>query len=443
MTSSSHADSAYAGERMKYVLSLLLFRIVLDVSYVFYLSPNFEWHILMPMPIQFTIDRYLLSYVFLLLPAFIISHDKRDFSGIFFLIAMMFIYIPMTSVFGIDSGRPIIGMIAALIAVITALFFSKLEIFQMRLPKVRYGASASVILSLIFIAYFVAFTVVTRATENISLDLTQIYTFRQINADILDQGIFSYLNLWAQKVFNPLLFAIGLYKKNKFLIFITLTIQLYFFAVTQHRVHLAIPILIYMIMQLYIRRLSIAGLVSSASVVLLAVLFVSMVYDFDQLPAITIRRAFFVAGSATFEWISYFSDQPKVYWTDNFLSGSVFSQYNEESLPHYVGYYISAGRAVSFNVGIIGAGFAQAGLLGVFLYAAVLGLIVQLVNAMIRNGLPTFMAAALLAQPIRAAWADNDLFSALLSHGILIGLFVLWLYGSQLGPSRAAALRPA
>ena len=90
---------------------------------------------------------------------------------------------------------------------------------------------------------------------------------------------------------------------------------------------------------------------------------------------------------------------------------------------------MAPGREISFNSGIIGAGFAQAGLLGVAFYAIVVGWIIKFVNSLIRQGVPVFVATALLIAPIRTAWADSDLFTALLSHGIIVSLVVLWLLG--------------
>ncbi|MNY40286.1 hypothetical protein D3C86_1750200 [compost metagenome] len=106
-------------------------------------------------------------------------------------------------------------------------------------------------------------------------------------------------------------------------------------------------------------------------------------------------------------------------------------------LPYYLGDYFVPGKSLAFNAGIVGTGYAQAGFFGVIFYATTLGFFLRFVNGLIKGGLPVYMVAAVLITPIRTAWADSDLFSALLSHGILIGIVVLWLYGKSKEKDRA------
>jgi len=248
---------------------------------------------------------------------------------------------------------------------------------------------------------------------------------------MLDFGIFSYLNLWTQKIFNPFLLAIGIYRKNRLMVIGAVAAQIFFFAVTQHRSHLFLPIIVYLASQLYVRKLSIAGLFAWSGMLLGALLVVSVAADLQALPALIIRRAFFVPSAITFEWVKFFSNLPKIYWSDGILRVFIHTRYSGESMPWYVGYYVSHGMQVAYNVGLVGTGYAQASYFGVILYAAILGFVVKIVNTMIHSGLPAFLPAALLFGPIRTAWADADVLTAVLSHGIFMGIVVMWLYGSQ------------
>ncbi|PWG02102.1 hypothetical protein [Sphingosinicella humi] len=424
-------NSEYHSSRFKFVFALLFFRVVLDLCYVFYMHLAFGTHFLTPMPLAFDPFRYLMSYVIAIIPSLFVPYDKRDFSGMFFLIVLLFLYIPMTCMFGLDVQKSYTAIIMCLIAIATCFVISKVELTNARLPIFANGEKYAIFISYIFVAYFVLYVFYSGALSNVNFDLEKMYDYRELSTEILDTGIFAYLNLWTQKIFNPFILAIGIYRRNRLMVITAILAQIFFFAVTQHRSHLFLPILVYLASQLYVRRVSISGLIAGSGILIGTLLSVTVVMELETIPSLVIRRAFFVPASITFDWIEFFSDLPKIYWSDGILSFFIDTRYNGQSIPWYIGYYVSNGMEVAFNVGLIGSGYAQAGYFGVILYAVILGLMVKMVNTMIHSGLPAFLPAALLFSPVRVAWADADVLTALLSHGIFVGIVVMWLYGSH------------
>lgn len=420
--------------RVKFVCAVVLFRLALDACYLFYMNPVFGTHFLTPMPIDFDPLRYLLSYTLAGLPATFVPYNKRDFSGIFFMIALMFIYIPITCMLGFDASKGYAPLLLALLAIVVSFLIARTELTSTKIPIVPNGEKIAIFISYAFVIYFLGYAVATGAIRNINFDFTKMYEYRDLTQEVLDVGFFSYLNLWAQKVFNPFILAVGIYRKNRLMIVGALLCQVFFFAVTQHRDHLVLPIVVYLASQLYVRRLTIPGLITWSAMLLGALLVLAVSIDIEPLPSLIIRRAFFVPASLTFDWINFFSNMPKVYWSDGILESFIHTRYSGQSVQWYIGYYLSHGMEVELNVGLIGTGFAQAGYLGVILYAAILGFIVKIVNTMIHSGLPAFLPAALLFGPIGTAWANTDLPTALLTHGIFVGIVVMWLYGAQTRP---------
>lgn len=415
--------------RLKFVLAVFFFRSSLDLCYIYYIHPAFESHFLTPMRLEFDLLRYLLSYSIVVLLAMFLPLRNDNLSGVFFAIAMIFLIVPMTVMYGFDSSLPGDAILAGVVAVVAAFSAVAIRIVRVRIPLAKAGQGIATFLALGFVAYFLAWSFVSGAAANINFDFTQIYEYREIAGGLLDVGVFSYLNVWAQKVFNPLLLALGLYRRNRLLVLFALAMQIYFFGVTQHRAHLFVPVLIVMVYWLYLSRISISRLYLIAGTGLLVFLGLTLVANLDAAAAIVLRRAFFVPASVTFDWVAFFLERPKVYFADNLLAAISDSVYSGRTLPFFLGDYMAPGRQLAFNNGIVGAGFAQAGLTGVALYAFLLGLVVKFVNALIRQGLPVFIAAAILIAPLRTAWADSDLFTALLSHGIAMSVIVLWLLG--------------
>lgn len=428
--------------RTKYVAAILLFRIVLDGCYIFYMNPVFGTHFLTPMPLAYNPIRHLISYALAIIPALFVPDDKEDFSGIFYLAALMFLYVPMTCMFGFDSTSNYTAVLLSLVAIVVSFLVCKTDLTRARLPVFRNGERYAVIICYGFLAYFLIYSVVTEAVLNINFDLSKIYDLRKLSEETLDSGILAYPNLWTQEAFNPLLLAIGIYRKKRLMVVGALAAQIFFFGITQHRSHLFVPIMIYLALQLYVRRWSIAGFFTWSALLLASVLLLTLAFQLELLPALFIRRTFFVPASVTFQWVEFFSGAPKIHWADRVLSVFIHNQYTGQLMPWYVGYYVSNGMEVAFNDGLIGAGYAHAGLFGVILYAAILGFFVKIVNTMIHSGLPAFLAVAVLFGPTRAAWADSDLLTVLLSHGFLAGIVVMWVYGSQAAHTPATKTGP-
>jgi hypothetical protein len=418
-----------------YVWAVVAFRLALDLSYALYVAPVFsDYDILgLALFVEFDFIRYIASFIFLI-PVFFLPHDKKRFSSVFFLSATMFFYIPATSLWGLDSQRDLNGMIAMAVALLAAYaaqsFIAAKDDGEGRADEMRPLTQRQLItvgIAALFCIGFVLAAYVTDAIAGISFELSEIYLNREFQSERIDVGLLAYFNLWTQKIFSPLLLIVGLQRKNIFLIGFSLAMQLFFFGITQHRIHLFLPLIIFMVMQLYQRRIEISTVLFASAAFIVLALLASLVLQLEELPSILFRRTFFVPPQVSFEWISFFEDQRKIYWSDKLLEWLIPSSYNGMDPPTWLAWQIS-GRNFAFNSGIVGAGYSNAGYLGVLFYAMVLGALAGAVDNMVRAGTPIFMAAALLVGPFRTAWADSDLFAAFLSHGLLIGCIFLWLY---------------
>ena len=428
LTFASGKPAEVAVGRVAHIIAVLVFRLALDIAYVFYVSPAFAGDPITTMLIKFSADRYLLSIVLLLTPAIFLPSDKRDLSGIYFMAAMIFLYIPMTSMIGLNADLPIEPSLVTLFAIAVSLVFVNLPLIPL-LPMARNGERAAICISGAVVLLFIGWSIYSGAAYHVNFNLAHMYGVRETNSELLDVGIWAYINLWAEKIFNPLLFAIALYRRNPAMIVLTLIAQFYFFAVTQHRLHIFAPILTYMMYLLYKRSITLTQLYWYSVIGLLAVLVVSLCFRLDTFASISIRRALYVGASITIDWIDFFKNASKVYWTDRYLLGRTATEYTGVNLPYFMGHIKFPDTPFAFNVGMVGAGYSQAGIWGVTFYAALLGLIVNFVNRLIWRGMPAYIAAAILIGPLRTAWADSDLFTTLLSHGVIVAILLLALLG--------------
>ncbi len=417
-------------ERSKFIAALFIFRAALDICYVYYMVPAFSDHNLTPMIIDFNFTRYIFSYFFVFLAGLFCPFDKKNFSGIAFLFFLIFSLIPTTTMVGYNQALSLYAVVLVLVALLTTYLTATMSFSNIKLPIVENGQKVVWTISILFIGSFIVWSVASGAIATISFNLDDIYLFRQQTHD-LEGAWIAYTNLWAQKIFNPLLFAIALGRKNILLIALTIAMQFYFFGISHHRVHMFVPILVYAVYILYQKNLSLSQLCVLFSVAILVLLALALRYNWDDIAAIIIRRAFFVSPAVTFEWIDYFHSRPKIYFSDNLLASLSKTEYTGVNIPHLIGDYMLPGKRLAFNTGLIGSGYAQMGFWGVMFYASVLGFVIKFVNLLVYRGLSIYIVAAVLAFPVRTAWVDSDLFTALLSHGILIGIITMWLLGTS------------
>lgn len=418
------------GSRLGFIFASLLYKSALDITYYFYLSRFFRYHNLTAFDLHLDAGRFFLSYLLVFAMSAVVPRKENNFNGMFYAIVLIFLYVPLATMYGMDARSDVFPLaLTAFAIVVTMLTAISFERVWRKFPLLERGRSIALLFSTLMVAYFILWSIISGAVTHINFDFRDIYIYREILGEKLDVGFLSYLNIWTQKAFNPLLIAYAMYKRNGILLAISLLVQMYFFAVTQHRAHLFVPILIYMAYIIYQRRLSTGKLLGAAAAGVVLITTIGLYFEMDEALAVVIRRALFVAPTVAYEWVAYFSEREKVHFADNILRGWINNEYTGKNLPLFMGDYMQFGSDLAFNSGLIGAGFAQLGIWGVIIYASLLGIVLSFLNALITKGLPVFMVAALLIAPIRTAWADSDLFTALLSHGIIVCVVLLWLFG--------------
>jgi hypothetical protein len=429
---SSYGERRVRSDRFRYVISLLVFRLILDLSYLTFVSPKYSEHHLSQLKTIFEPTQYILSVALFLMGVSFVPFSKKNFGGIFFLTAILFVYAPLTSVYGLDGSRSMLPVLYTAVALLVTWLVSVSFFPRVRFPIVANGKRIVFWMAFILTAIVFSWSIISGATSYFSLNVSEVYVYRRDVGAILDVGPMAYLNPWVQKVINPTILCMAMFSRRWMLAAISACLQVYFFGVTSQRSLMFVPVMCFGMWYFYNSAISIARLVWYASTLVIVVLLLTRFLGYEELGAITIRRAFFVPAGAVFEWFAYFEIHERVFWTDNFLAALWPSQYSGESVPYIVGRYLNMGReGLSYNIGLVGSANAHAGLFGVVLYSVILGIVLRLINVVILQGAPAWLAAAILIVPIRIVWADSDLFSALLTHGVIIGIVLLWLYGSS------------
>jgi hypothetical protein len=424
--------NGFRSRRIQFIFAGILFKIILDISYSTYLTNEFANHFLTPFVVNFSIYHLLESYLWLTMVLFFVPCSSRAAGGLAFFSAIIFLYTPVASIYGLDSERSRYTLFLSTLAIVVAYLVGAASGRRtVKITFVKGGHRVILGISFLFAGLFLMIAASSGALFNMNFNVARVYEFRSDLSAKIDFGVFSYTNLWSQKVFTPLILAIGLYRKSPWMIAFALGMHLIYFGVTQHRSHLFTPVLVYIAFVLYRYEFSYANGFLFLATVLAALNMIIFMFDLQALAALIIRRALFVGASVTYSWIDYFAVNPKVYFSDNILSSVVQNTYTGVNLPKFMGDYMRSDVSLAFNSGLVGAGFAQLGVVGVAIYGAIIGVFIRINKRLIKSGVPPYIHAAILFLPYRIAWADAELMTALLSHGIIVGTFAVWLYGKS------------
>ncbi len=419
----------FPGEDFILLLGMLIFRLALDISYQYFLSPVFKFDA----PINFyyvvEVDRYFLSLLIFALFVSVVRSRAKTVSNVFLFMAAIFLVGPMTSEYGLNIARPIDPVLTVIMALLLVDLVSKV-----RLPDfisanpIPGGRMLAIILSVASVIYLLVWGYLSGAAEFINFDVKRIYEFRDKVTVLLDVGVLAYLNLWTYKVFTVFLVCVLLQYRRFGLLLLVLVCQIVFFGLTSHRIVLFLPLLAIGFWLYLGRSCQLKPMPYVAAAGLMIVLSAYLVWSIGSIPEIVIRRAFYVPSALTFQWFDYFNTHSHVYWSDKLLAAFSEGEYVRANIPRLIGDYLVPGSNSAANTGMIASGYAHAGYLGVVFYAVILGLVLSILNAIVSSGVPLWMVVALSIGPLRTAIADSDLFTALLSHGLGIAVLVLWFY---------------
>ncbi|MFL2487563.1 MAG: hypothetical protein ACJ0G2_04585 [Gammaproteobacteria bacterium] len=374
--------------------------------------------------VDFSLNKYIFSWVFYIFACIITPKNFIRISDYFVVLAVTALIAPLATLVGIGnySVYPLFVTVASILLIVLIIRF--LGNVKFSFPIIRNGRSIAVYSSTALVGLVVALLLVTGAAFNLNFDLSLVYEFRSTNAELSSFGIFAYINNWVYQVINVFLISYFLLKRRWALFVFFCCLQIFFFGVSAHKSVLFYPLLIVSIWYyLQLNRSLIVVPVLFSGVIIFS--FITYIIFSDIfVSALFIRRVFFIPAMLTINYFDFFSNNPFIYWSNSVLSSFIDYPYAER-MTILIGQY--RGTEASANNGYISSGYAHAGVLGVFLYSLILGVIMSILNSMTRNTDYLWFYLALVIVPIRAVVISSDLFTSLLTHGLLISILLIFL----------------
>jgi len=405
-----------------FVLAALLFRSLLEVSYLQFVNPLFEYA-------GFLLDVSHLKYVesWLLYLFFLaVSPKKLNRPSDYLVVTLLFLFVSPLLVFYSLSDASREHLYIVLFGVMLIHIFRSGR--PLKLPIVK-GAQSAVV----FILWFGALGVTALMIKNgglnfFNLNLMRVYEFRPDASEAIDQGRLAYLNAWAKFVFGPMLLAIALRKKNYIMASAVLFLFLIWFGITSHKGVLFYPLLV-IFAWLWFRHTSALSLLPlGMSFVIASAMLAYLILGDTVFGSLFIRRVFFVPSFLTFTYYDFFSQNQLVYWSSSITSGFIDYPYNLHPAK-VIGNYL--GTSQHANNSFISTGYMHAGVSGVIFYGILVGLLFRLIDSVAKKGVPLWFAVAAIIVPGQTLLTSGDLPTSLLTGGMGLSLFLLFLYRSD------------
>ncbi|MCF8012716.1 MAG: hypothetical protein K9L56_15725 [Clostridiales bacterium] len=397
----------------------VFFRLSLEFGYRVYVHPI---HGYSGFPWEPSIIKYIESWLILgFLVAF--APSKLSKPSDFFINVLLFgLMIPLLSFYNLaDQSRQHLYIVI--------LGYALVDVFRsgrsFRFPVLREGR----IIAFLFVGAGVVgvstWFVASGGISFFNLDLTEVYQYRRSASAVIHAGPMGYINTWAWKVFGPALLAIALWKKKYWMAIFVIGIHVFWFGVSAHKSVLFYPLLVVCIWFWFTRSNALGIVPLGSMIVVLLSLLIFYLADYNLPASLFVRRVFYVIANNTFDYYEFFSNNPLVWWSNSSVSLGLLDYPYDIGAAELIGKWRGSGGHI--NNTFLSTGYMHAGVLGIFMYGILAGLLFRLIDSFATKGVPVWVVLAVLVVPSRSMLLSADLPTSLLTHGIGVGIIILFL----------------
>lgn len=400
-----------------YIL-ILSYKFLLDYGYVLYVNPLFSYNGFF---LDLNLKKYIFSIFFIMLLTFLFIKESGRFSLSILNMLFLIMLIPFLSLYALEN-QPTVHFLFVMFGFSITLVICRTKPIR----GISFEASPKLFWLLIAIlssTTFVGLFFFNGLPSLTAINLLDVYEVRSsVNYGPL---IFSYLIPWQAKVINPVLLGIGILNKKRNIFFVGLTLQMTLFLYTGHKAYLFIPLVVigvgYAIKK---KRLLITALLG-LNVTIVTCLVMYKYFNEGLLASLFLRRTMFVPMKNYYYYLDFFSENEKTHLAHSIFGSFLIPNYDMPT-PNLIGaiYYNNPDTWV--NAGYLADAYANFGVMGILIFAIVLGLLLKVFDYLALNiGIEMVTVASFMAF---FSLLSGALLTTMLTGGILISLLLLLLY---------------
>ena len=400
-------------------LSILLYKIALDLSYYFVILDIFgyEGYTLTFNNVKFFESFFLLIVIFILMPK-----KLKKLSDIIVWLLILFSYVPMLTLFSF-MDQPRIYMYA--VSGFWALIFLLLPMPEISVPFLKQLQSKVIFYSIFTGLSGVAlFLIYNYFGFSVNFDLTKVYDIRSqyVEAEIPLAG---YLFNWVGYIVNPTFLALFLTKRKWIGVALTVILQLFIFSSTGMKAFILalpyVPLLIWIITRKNPFGWIAITLVGTTLIGMLSYFLISDIW----ISNLTIRRMLFVPAKLSFYYYDFFSKNGPTFLSQHRILRNFLDYPYDLDPPHLIGAVYFNRPEMGANNGIYADAYMNFGFWGFVLWGVFLVIILKLIDSISRK--KDIKIAVVPIGISTVALTNSALLTCLLTHGLLLSLIILYL----------------
>ena len=403
---------------------LLCYKVLLDVSYAVFVHRLYEY---MGFKLGVSFIKVLESYIMVMGIYSIMPKRTVKISDVVVIMLFVLVVVPSVSYYAMaDEIRPFAYSIA---------FGFVLTMGTIRLlPLVRLKAisrSRLVLIGILVLHSAIVFFFLLKNNRIPNLGVLLFDDIYNIRAEVNYGPFFmGYFVKWQGNVINCLLLAYAWYKRSTLLTMVSIAMIAGIFLYTGHKSFVVLPFpavfLVYAA-----KRGQITSIVLGCLSFGIFLSLMSYQYRISNIPAsLLIRRGLFVPAQITFAYQDYFAKNPHVFLAHSKVSfGLIENPYGEKGLnvANMMGQIYAGNEDTAMNTGYYGDAYMNFGYAGVFIFSALLGIVLKVADWISRRRSFTLSLAAMIVPMIKLS--NGSLFSVTLTGGILFSFVVVFLLG--------------
>lgn len=316
------------------------------------------------------------------------------------------------------------GSIFQILIMVGILAFLKLLLtIRLKRPVLRPVSHYSFILAAVSAAGLISLWALTANGGSLNFNIFDVYLYRRETADSLP-GVFGYLFPQVSKAMLPLAIALALYHRWWGSIGLICALSVLMFATLHHKAILFSPFLLIVFYYVQGSRSGLRPIILAFGVLGALAAGEALIYEFFDVSnnagfinLLFIRRIFFVPVILDSFYLEFFAKNPFYFWASSKVTfGLVDTEYQVVS-THLIGQVFFGRDGMSANSGLVASGFANAGLVGVAIYAAILALCLMLLDAHGRRIGHKVVITASVAL-VHTMMTGSDMLTSLLTGGM-------------------------
>ena len=400
-------------------LSVLFYKIVLDLSYYFVISniwryDKFELHI---NNLKLIESYSLLIIVFAMMPK-----SSKKLSDVVIWLLILLSYIPMLTLFAFkDESR--IYMYA--VTGFWVLIFLLLHMPRISISSLKKTQSKIISYVIFFaLAIIVIILIYKYCGISINFNLLKVYDIRSRYV-ALKIPFAGYVFTWVAYILNPMLFIIFLIRRKWISLTLIIFLQILLFSVIGMKAFLfAIPFVLFLAWianrgnPLFLMASGFSGIVSLGMISYWLI-------DDMWISSLFTRRTLLVPAQLSFFYYDFFSKNVHTFLSHHQIFRVFLNYPYHLSPPHLIADVYFNQPQMGANNGIYGDAYMNFGFIGLVLWAILLIIILKLIDSITKNKDIRITVSA-IALPV-ISLTNSALLTCLLTHGLLLSLILLYL----------------